>query len=112
PSSNDDSENCSMGNETLCHSPGRSVKRRSSSLALFFLANSSTALGSALVSAIVEFTPPLEANATLEETEIECFYDPINSVYPGQNGRVFSSLHDEKKGLTARGEILYITSRL
>src|SRR5215469_12524330 len=52
PSSNDDSEKCSMGNETWCQSPGRSVKRRSSSLAPFFLANSRTAFGSALVSAI------------------------------------------------------------
>src|SRR5215831_17223596 len=57
PSSNDDSENCSMGKETWCQSPGRSVKRRSSSLAPFFLANSSTVLGSVLLSAIQVFSP-------------------------------------------------------
>src|SRR5215470_14468315 len=75
PSSKDDSDNCSIGNETWCHSPGRSVKRRSSSLARFFLAKSSTALGSALVSAMRNSSSFRRLNAAQPRCCIECFYD-------------------------------------
>src|SRR5438105_3972995 len=45
PSSKLASLNCSMGNETWCQRPGRSVKRRSSTLISCFFTNSMTSLG-------------------------------------------------------------------
>src|SRR3954465_8878133 len=50
PASNDSSVSCSIGYDTWCQSPGMSVKRRSRTLALCFLANSRTVLASGISS--------------------------------------------------------------
>src|SRR5215472_19320746 len=87
PSSNDASENCSMGNETWCHSPGRSVKRRSSSLAPFPCANSSTDFGSALADDIKRLLHRLTINPRQWQTKLIVFMREISRVYAG--GRFF-----------------------
>src|SRR6266700_7160921 len=48
PSSKEASVSCPIVYETCCHRPGKSVKRRSSSLAPFFFANSRTVFASAI----------------------------------------------------------------
>src|SRR5215472_8188697 len=102
PSSNDDSENCSMGNDTWCHRPGRSVKRRSSSLAPFFFANSSTAFASALVSAIdgclLVNTPTLQSSPAKGLAEIECFYALDKRLLSRRKRLGFSGIEGGKSG--------------
>src|SRR5260370_7568910 len=83
PASNEAAENCSIGSDRWWHRRGRSVKRKSSTLAPFFFANSSTALGSALGSAIVRFLLILPSVVSRRQRwKLNVFMLRINRDYP------------------------------
>src|SRR5689334_12573274 len=75
PSSKLASDTRWMGKETWCHSPGRSVKRRSSNFAPFSWANCRTDFGSACVADMFRrFLRSMKISARLRPEEIDCFY--------------------------------------